>query len=191
METFQHFVEWLGTLPTIAKTLMTAVIVLVAGFVIAVMWLKGSKQDESAKWPTKKTIETLKNRLDAISKENARLLVVVASSDQYGIYLDDLSKRLDISRAEAQFRSKELETDGLLEVLSLTDLNIRLTKDVQTALAPNPSQFLSAYLNVHLSPTVQIQPTGNVNVYGDKNATAVGQNNSATTGVSSGKKDKR
>src|ERR1700721_637266 len=87
-----------------------------------------------------------RDKLDRLSKENAKFLVEVASADQYGLYLDEIAKRLNISRTEADTRSKQLQAQGLIEIFPLTDVNLRLDKDVKALLSPDPAIFLSSYL---------------------------------------------
>jgi len=93
-----------------------------------------------------KSLESLKRQLDRISLKNAALLKIVAQTDQYGIYVNDLATKLGVSHDEAVYRAKELQTVGLVEVLSLTDLNVRLNDDVSKILGANAAQFITAYL---------------------------------------------
>jgi hypothetical protein len=176
MEGFRTLLIWASNLPPLPKGLMTFGVVAFSAFTIAVLWMKptamvkagnngvtkpdasvvasgdvkkldGSDNTDAKKWPKDKTIDELKRTLDGISRENAKLLIVVASADQFGIYVDDLAHKLGITRAEALLRSQNLQKDGLVEVRELTDFNIELNKDLMNVLAPNPKQFLKSYLH--------------------------------------------
>jgi hypothetical protein len=96
-------------------------------------------------WPEQKSLETLKRKLDSVSQMNAKILKAVAGADQYGIYADKLSELTGIPRDELVYRGKELQSEGLLSMFALTDLNFRLHEDVTKALGANPAQFIAAY----------------------------------------------
>jgi hypothetical protein len=107
----------------------------------------------STSWPKDRSLDALKSVLDNLSKENAILLVTVASADQqYGLYVDELAKRLGVSRKEALDRSRELRELGLLNVRELTDVDLRLSNEVRTTIGMNAVQFLTAYLHVRPAP---------------------------------------
>jgi hypothetical protein len=44
------------------------------------------------------------------------------------------------------YRLKDLEADGLVEVLLLTDMNARLNEEVSKVLGANAGDFLVSYL---------------------------------------------
>jgi len=160
MTGLQDFLRWASNLPIFPKVLMTIVIVLVAALMVAILWVKPKPgivemnaipaDGKGSVWPADKSVDALKKTLDGISAENAKLVVAVASSGQYGIYVGELAKQLNISRAEAVLRSDQLQTQGLVIVLDLTDRNVRLNPDLQSILGPTFRDFLSAYL--HVSP---------------------------------------
>ena len=50
-----------------------------------------------------------------------------------------------MSRTEVISRGMKLQSEGILEVLALTDVNFRLHEDVSKLLGANGRQFLVAY----------------------------------------------
>ena len=148
MQTIQEFIKWASALPPIAKGLVSLIVVAVAAFLIVALWSKPAQSTIIAAdlWPAAKSMDGLRHTLDRLSRENAKFLVEVASADQYGLYLDEIAKRLNISRTEADTRSKQLQAQGLIEIFPLTDVNLRLDKDVKALLSPDPAIFLSSYL---------------------------------------------
>jgi hypothetical protein len=147
MPLFQELLRWASSLPPFAKGLATLVVVTVCALIVVVLWTKPTGSDPANLWPTNQSMDGLKARLDVISRENAKFLVEVASADQFGLYMDQIADRLKISRAEADARSKDLQAQGLVECLHLTDVNIRLNKNLEKLLSPNPLNFLEAYLH--------------------------------------------
>ncbi len=99
-------------------------------------------------WPAERTLEALKRRLDRMSETNARILKAIAGAERYGIYADELSKVCGVTREEVVYRAKEMQSEGLVEILSLTDLNFRLHDDVTNLLADKTAQFITAYIKV-------------------------------------------
>jgi hypothetical protein len=147
LEAIQKFLPWASQLHTLPKLLLSTAIIAVALLMLAVIWTPvPSPPTNSGLWPSDKSLEGLKRRLDTMSEKNAILLKFVAQSGQYGIYVDELAKQLSIPRDEAVYRAKELQTQGLVEVLSLTDLNVRLDRDLEKLLGSNAPQFIGAYL---------------------------------------------
>jgi hypothetical protein len=158
-EAIQKLIPFVGHLTTGPKLWLSVAIVCVAGFSLAVIWVPQSapqgattppnptKPDTGgALWPNEKSIDALKRKLDRISKDNAQIVKTVANSGQYGIYVGDLATQTMKQRDEVVYRLKELQRDGLIEVLDLTDLNARLNEDVLKVLAPNAADFINAYL---------------------------------------------
>jgi hypothetical protein len=147
LEAIQKFLPWASQLHTLPKLLLSTAVVAVALLVLAVIWTPVKAPVENGGlWPDDKSLEGLKRRLDTMSEKNATLLKVVAQGGQYGIYADDLAKQLSMPRDEAVYRAKELQTEGLVEVLALTDLNVRLDRDLEKLLGSNATQFIGAYL---------------------------------------------
>jgi hypothetical protein len=155
LESIQRLIPWVGTLSQGPKVLLSIVVIALAGFTLAVIWLpqpssaeRTSKLNEvaGAIWPAEKSLEALKRKLDHVSETNAKILKSVAIAGHYGIYASDLSKAVGLPRDEVVPRAKELETDGLIEILALTDLNMRLHEDVTKLLGSNADQFIAAYL---------------------------------------------
>ena len=105
----------------------------------------GSGPDSLVSWPEEKSLESLKRKLDRISQTNAKILKAVAGADQYGIYVGVLSRSTGIPREELVYRGKELQNDGLIEIIGLTDVNFRLQRDITTVLGANATQFITAY----------------------------------------------
>lgn len=149
IEVIQKFVPWATTLSTVPKIFLSIIIAALAALTLAVIWTPQRAALPAGAvglWPEMKSLESLKRQLDRVSRKNAALLKVVAQIDQYGIYVNDLAAKLGVSRDEAVYRAKELQTAGLVEVLSLTDLNVRLSDDVTKLLGVNTAQFITAYL---------------------------------------------
>ena len=148
MQNLQDFLRWAATLPPLAKGLVSLIVVALCAFIIVALWANPTSSGASPAdmWPMNKSMDGLRRRLDVISRENAKFLVEIASADQYGLYIGEVAQRLNISRAEADARSKDLQAQGLLDLLALTDVNIRLNKDLRTLLSPDPRVFLSSYL---------------------------------------------
>jgi hypothetical protein len=147
LEAIQKFLPWASQLNTLPKLMLSTAVVAVALLVLAVIWTPvKAPVANGALWPDDQSLEGLKRRLDTMSEKNATLLKVVAQSGQYGIYADDLAKQLSMPRDEAVYRAKELQTEGLVEVLALTDLNVRLDRGLEKLLGSNATQFIGAYL---------------------------------------------
>jgi DNA-binding transcriptional ArsR family regulator len=154
IEALQKLVPWIATLSTAPKVALSLVAVALAAFMLAVIWVPqsslagGGKPANGGKpmWPADKSLEGLRRKLDRISETNAKIVAVVGNSGRYGVYVDALSSDLGLPRDEVVYRLKELERDGLVEVLALTDLNARLNEEVAQLLGGNAGQFLSAYL---------------------------------------------
>jgi hypothetical protein len=149
LEAIQRFFPWASQLPLLPKLLLSTAVIAVALLMLAVIW--GPQPNKAVPpsaelWPNNKSLEGFKRRLDVISEKNAALLKLVAQSDRYGIYVGDLATKLGTPRDEAVYRAKELQNEGLVEVLSLTDLNVRLDPDVVKLLGGNATQFIAAYL---------------------------------------------
>jgi hypothetical protein len=154
IEGIKQLIPWLGALPVWPKVAVTLVVLTLAGFTIAAIWSPPKIGEKpvvvpilGAIWPTERSLEALKRKLDHLSKTNAEILVAVANSGRYGVYVNDLGEKVRLKRDEVVYRSRELEKDALVEVLSLTDLNVRLNEEVEKLLGPNFSQFLTAYLH--------------------------------------------
>lgn len=95
-------------------------------------------------WPADRSFEGLKRRLDRMSETNARILKMIAEAGEYGIYADDLSTISGVPRDNLMYRGKEMEGQGLIEMLDLTDINFRLHEDVKNLYGA--SQFIAAYI---------------------------------------------
>jgi hypothetical protein len=153
MQTIQDFLRWAAALPPAAKVLVSIALVAVCAVLLVVLWSKpkdpsivGAVASEASLWPANKTMDGLRARLDLLSRENAKLLVEVASADQYGLYINDVAQRLKISRTDADTRSKELQSQGLIDIYPLTDLNFRLNRNLRELLGPDPLIYLTTYL---------------------------------------------
>src|ERR1700687_5214814 len=149
LEAIQKFLPWASQLPLLPQLLLSAVLVALSALMLAVIWTPQPADTTSTSatlWPENRSLEGLKRRLDRISKDNAALLKLVAQSGQYGIYVNDLAKGLGIPRDEVVYRAKDLQTAGLVEVLALTDMNVRLDENVGKLLGGNATQFIAAYL---------------------------------------------
>jgi hypothetical protein len=97
-------------------------------------------------WPAERSLEGLKRRLDRMSETNARILKAIAGAGEYGLYADRLSTASGVPREKLIFRGKEMESQGLIEMLNLTDINFRLHEDVKNLLGDKASQFIAAYI---------------------------------------------
>lgn len=148
IDTIQKFFPWAATLPFLPKFLLSAVVVLLAALVLAVVWMPQAAKDEDAKkWPQDRTIDGLTRRLSELSAINARLLKVVAHGPPTGLYPPQIQEALKIDHDAAVYRAKELEHFGLVTIKALTDLNIRIDPRVSDVLRPrDPAKFLDGYL---------------------------------------------
>jgi hypothetical protein len=154
LETLQKLIPWVGTLSAAPKILLSLLILATAGFVLAVVWVPQPAPIDAVEkpvaggpmWPNEKTLDALKRKLDRISEKNSSLLRIVGTSGKRGIYVNDLASKAQLNRDEVVYRLKELEKEGLVEVLSLTDLNARLNEEVVKVLGPSAGEFLSSYL---------------------------------------------
>ena len=154
LETLQKLIPWVGTLSTAPKILLSLIVVGMASFLIAVVWVPQSSPNDPTKkpvaggpmWPSEKSLDALKRKLDRMSEANANIVKIVGNSGKYGVYVNDLAAKANQSRDEVVYRLKDLEKEGLVEVLSLTDMNARLNEDVLKVLGANAGDFLSAYL---------------------------------------------
>lgn len=97
-------------------------------------------------WPTEKSLDALKRKLDRTSETNANIIKLIGKSGQYGIYVNEIATKTNQTRDEVVYRLKDLEKEGLVEVLSLTDINARLNEDVLKVLGANAGDFLASYL---------------------------------------------
>ncbi len=153
-ETIQKLIPWLGTLSTTPKLLLSLVVVTVAGLMLAVVWIPQAVVAEPGKkptgtgpmWPTEKSLDALKRKLDRTSETNANIIKLIGKSGQYGIYVNEIATKTNQTRDEVVYRLKDLEKEGLVEVLSLTDINARLNEDVLKVLGANAGDFLASYL---------------------------------------------
>jgi len=111
--------------------------------------LGAATEDASAgkpMWPADKSLVGLRRKLDRISETNANIVVAVGNAGKHGIYVTKLSSDLHLPQKEVVHRLKELERDGLVEVLSLTGLNARLNEEVAQLLGDGAGPFLAAYM---------------------------------------------
>ncbi len=147
MDTVKDFFAWASHLSIIAKVLLSVITLALAAFVLVAMWTPSSETPNGAKvtWPADKTLPALTKCFDRLSSTDAQILKFIANGDQYGKYVNDIAEHFKISRAEALSRSQDLEKNGLVEILNLTDYNVRLSDDVKTTLGPDPAHFISAY----------------------------------------------
>ena len=153
-EALQKLVPWLGTLTTTPKVLLSLVVLGISGFVLAVVWvpqphLVDPQNDQIAHgpvWPSEKSMDALKRKIDRVSETNAKLLKIIATAGSYGVYVGELASKASISREVTMYRLRELEKDGLVELLPLTDLNARLHEDLTKVLGVDAANFVNAYL---------------------------------------------
>lgn len=106
-----------------------------------------SRADSSANipsWPAEISLEALKRKLVRLSKTNSKILGAVASAERQGIYISELSNETGVDRDDLVYQGKELQTDRLIEILPLTDLNFRLHGDVLKLLGNKPALLLAA-----------------------------------------------
>jgi B-block binding subunit of TFIIIC len=154
LETIQKLIPWVGTLSTVPKLLLSLVVVALAGFTLAIVWVPQAVPVDPTKkptgagpmWPNEKSLDALKRKLDRISETNAKIIKIVGKAGQYGIYVNDLATKTKQTRDEVVYRLKDLEKESLVEVLSLTDMNARLNEDVLKVLGANAGDFLASYL---------------------------------------------
>ncbi len=92
-----------------------------------------AKNIESANLETIPNLEVLKVMINRLSKTNRQLLMEVAKSPPSdGQYVSDLAlnENLMLSRGEIVYRGKELESNGFLEILLLSDQSFRFNQSV-------------------------------------------------------------
>ena len=99
-------------------------------------------------WPAERSLEALKWKLDRMSEANAKIIKAIAGAGQYGIYAGQLSTASGVPHDELIYRGKEMQSERLIEMLGLTDLNFRLHEDVTKVLGDNAAQFIVAYIKV-------------------------------------------
>jgi len=135
-----EWLKWASQLPFVAKVLLSGVFVLLAGVALTVMWTPEGKTvgakppivvpPNGGARPAIKTLEELRATLRNISGKNAQLLKVVAAANQFGIYVPEVVQKLHWTETDVVYRAKELERDGLVEVRSLTQYNLRLPENL-------------------------------------------------------------
>lgn len=79
----------------------------------------------------------LQSAVSRLSRMQKAILARVVDSDE-GMHISDLMEALGLNRAEAVYRTRDLEAAGLVEVLSLTDLFVVLSGPVQRLLEVSP-----------------------------------------------------
>jgi hypothetical protein len=151
IEALQKLAPWLAGLSLWPKILVSVVIISMAGFALAVIWSpQGSPRETelgASAWPAHKNLETLKAKLDSLSRTNGKLIRAIARADRHGLYVGDLPLTMRRNRHEMVYRAKELERQELLEVRPLTDLNLRLHQSIMEVAGSDARRFVAAYLS--------------------------------------------
>ena len=155
LESIQKLIALMATLGLVPKVALSLIVLSAAAFLLAVMWVPQASPTApipnpvnggKPMWPIDKSLEGLKRKLDRISETNAKIVAIVGNAGKYGVYVGPLSTELGLPRDQVVYRLKELEREGLVEVLALTDMNARLNEDVAQVLGGNAGEFLAAYL---------------------------------------------
>jgi hypothetical protein len=99
--------------------LASAVIVLVAGVAIWLLWLPApvSSGGGGPHWPHERTVVALNRALDQVGPESRRILRALLDTRGAGMRLDDLAVATAESREAVGLRVAELERRGLLRVI--------------------------------------------------------------------------
>jgi hypothetical protein len=151
LDTFQKFVTWASTLSLTPKILLSCAVVILAGLTLSVVWTpaKNAPGDDpitvNSMWPDTKTVEALRRRLDRLSETNANMLKIIANKQRAGAYVFELVDAMKITRGETVLRTKELEKDGLIELVPLTDVRAQMNEDVVRLLGDGTASFISGY----------------------------------------------
>ena len=99
-------------------------------------------------WPTDKSLSGLRRRLERTSDKNRQLILAILDAGDHGIYANELAKRVHFSRDEVIYRTKELASQELVEIVSLTDMNYRINDGVYQAVGPNGVCLLRAIIQL-------------------------------------------
>lgn len=147
------FLTWLQNLNVPAKISASAVILTLATLCIAVIWQPPSdagksleRSASSSMWPADKSLAGLKRLLERTSAKNRQLLLVILDAAEDGVYANELAEQVALSRDEVVYRTKELSSLELVEIINLTDINYRIAESVHQAVGPNGARFLRALL---------------------------------------------
>lgn len=140
VELLQKLMPWLVGLAPVPKLLFSFTLLLLTAFVLVVIWTSppSSSQPSSMNtWPGEKTFPMLRAAIERISTTNRRILAIVLEAGRDGIYANELAQRTALTRDEVVYRTKELASLELLEILDLTDKNYRISDGVRQAVGPS------------------------------------------------------
>lgn len=155
IESLQKLAPWLVGLPLIPKLLLSLVLVLFTVFLLTVLWTSSpapNQGDSNDLWPTEKTFDALRRRIERVSSANRRILRIVLTAGRDGIYAGELAKRTALTRDEVVYRTKELASLDLFEIVELTDKNYRISESVKQLLGPSDKAVLKALLEDENEP---------------------------------------
>lgn len=164
IESLQKFVPWLVGLSVVPKLLFSLALVLLTAFLLAVIWTSPPTITTTASnnlWPQEKTFNALRRLIDRTSMTNRRLLALILGAGRDGIYAGDLAKQVAITRDEVVYRTKELASLDLIEIIELTDKNYRIAESVRDLLGPSNRRVLEALLQSEEKP-LENQPTSSL-----------------------------
>jgi len=169
MEFLQKFIPLLVGLSVLPKLLFSLVWVLLSAFLLVVIWTSPVVTTSPAVtttalkqlWPQEKTFNALGRLIDRTAVKNRRLLAVILAAGRDGVYAGDLARQAGITRDEAVYRTQELASLDLVEVLELTDKNYRIAESVKVLLGSNDRRVLDAMLQSEEKP-VQAPPSSSL-----------------------------
>jgi|ERR1043166_171494 hypothetical protein len=163
IESLQKLIPWLVGLQTVPKLLFSVIVLLLAAFILAVIWSSPPASNQQPgpanAWPSEKTFSALRRTIERISTTNRRLLAVILEAGKDGIYADELARRTAISRDEVVYRTKELASVDLIEILDLTDKNYRISETVRQLLGGTDTAVLKALLHTDDKPQTEQSAT--------------------------------
>lgn len=139
LKTFEDVLTILSSLPFVAKLLISAAILLLAGAILVIIWRWQAKNSavaptvSRAMWPQERSFEGLKRTIDRTSKTDRQILLAVVDSGRDGLNVsgpDSLEEKFSLSRNDLLYRGQHLQSLQLIEIVSLPDTNYRLDEDV-------------------------------------------------------------
>ncbi|TBW03932.1 hypothetical protein E0E52_13430 [Azotobacter chroococcum] len=163
IESLQKLVPWLIGLSVVPKLLFSLALVLLTGFLLAVIWISSPAITTASNnlWPQEKTFSTLGRLIDRTSVTNRRLLALILGAGRDGIYAGDLAEQVAVSRDEVVYRAKELASLDLIEIVELTDKNYRIAESVRELLGSSNRRVLEALLQSEEKP-LEDQPSSSL-----------------------------
>lgn len=155
IESLQKLVPLLAGLSVVPKLLFSFALVLLTAFLLAVIWTSPPATTTIASnnlWPQEKTFNALRRLIERTSVTNRRVLALILGAGRDGIYAGDLAKQATSTRDDVVYRTKELASLDLIEIVELTDKNYRIGESVKQLLGPSDKRVLEALLQSEEKP---------------------------------------